>query len=311
VVDLDTPVRPPAQAPGRPAVVVGTARDPVPDPPPACDVLVTDHPRPPRPWTGGGSDTLARLRQAVDRSPTAAVVLVQLLRLGPGLDPAQGLVAESLAYAALQDGEEHRRWLDAGGRPAPRSGPDRPRLRLARTGATLHITLQRPERRNAVDRALRDELFAALELAALDPSLTAVRLEADGPVFCAGGDLSEFGTVPTPAVGHLVRMARSLPGVALACAPKLCTVVQGAAVGAGLELAAFGRRVVATPDAVFRLPEVAMGLIPGAGGTVSVRRRIGRRRLSGLALTGEALGADTALDWGLVDEIARRPGTGP
>ncbi|WP_262401328.1 enoyl-CoA hydratase/isomerase family protein [Actinomadura sp. CNU-125] len=74
--------------------------------------------------------------------------------------------------------------------------------------------------------------------------------------------------------------------------------------GAGVELPAFAGRVVARPDAVFRLPEIAMGLIPGAGGTVSLPRRIGRHRTLYMALTGEAIGADTALAWGLVDEIA-------
>ena len=73
--------------------------------------------------------------------------------------------------------------------------------------------------------------------------------------------------------------------------------------GAGSELPAFARRVVAMEDAFFQLPEVAMGLVPGAGGTVSIPRRIGRQRTAYLALSGLRLDAATARRWGLVDEI--------
>jgi enoyl-CoA hydratase/carnithine racemase len=80
-------------------------------------------------------------------------------------------------------------------------------------------------------------------------------------------------------------------------------IVHGACVGAGVELPAFAGRVVARPDARFRLPEVAMGLVPGAGGTVSIPRRIGRQATALLALTGDTIDAPTALALGLVDEI--------
>jgi enoyl-CoA hydratase/carnithine racemase len=79
--------------------------------------------------------------------------------------------------------------------------------------------------------------------------------------------------------------------------------LHGACVGAGIELPAYARRVVASPGTRFLLPEVAMGLIPGAGGTVSIPRRIGRWRTLFLALSGDVVDAATALSWGLVDEI--------
>jgi enoyl-CoA hydratase/carnithine racemase len=80
--------------------------------------------------------------------------------------------------------------------------------------------------------------------------------------------------------------------------------VHGACIGAGVEIPAFCARVHATPDAVFRLPEVAMGLIPGAGGTASLPRRIGRFRTNYLALSGFEIDANTAQRWGLVDLIS-------
>jgi enoyl-CoA hydratase/carnithine racemase len=75
-------------------------------------------------------------------------------------------------------------------------------------------------------------------------------------------------------------------------------------VGAGVELPAFAGTVVAAENATFRLPEVAMGLIPGAGGTVSLPRRIGRWRTLYLALSGLSLNAASALAWGLADRVA-------
>ncbi|HRD62678.1 MAG TPA: enoyl-CoA hydratase/isomerase family protein, partial [Nocardioides sp.] len=77
----------------------------------------------------------------------------------------------------------------------------------------------------------------------------------------------------------------------------------GACIGAGIEIPAFAETVVATPDAWFRLPELSMGLVPGAGGTVSIPRRIGRWRTAWLLLTGRDLAAATALEWGLVDVV--------
>jgi enoyl-CoA hydratase/carnithine racemase len=79
--------------------------------------------------------------------------------------------------------------------------------------------------------------------------------------------------------------------------------VHGHGVGSGLELAAFAGCVTATPDATLALPELGMGLVPGAGGTVSVTRRIGRHRAAWLVLTGAELDARQAIDWGLVDAI--------
>lgn len=74
--------------------------------------------------------------------------------------------------------------------------------------------------------------------------------------------------------------------------------------GSGMEMAAFCGWVLAGDDAVFGLPELALGLVPGAGGTVSVTRRIGRWRTAYLVLSGRTIDADTALAWGLADEIA-------
>ncbi|MFU8817670.1 MAG: enoyl-CoA hydratase/isomerase family protein, partial [Pseudomonadales bacterium] len=106
------------------------------------------------------------------------------------------------------------------------------------------------------------------------------------------------------AAAHLIRTSRSAAVLLDQLRDRLECRVHGACIGAGIELPAFACRVVATADALFQLPEVAMGLIPGAGGTVSVLRRIGRLRTAYLALSNRPIDAPTARAWGLVDEIA-------
>jgi enoyl-CoA hydratase/carnithine racemase len=91
------------------------------------------------------------------------------------------------------------------------------------------------------------------------------------------------------------------------CADRLEVHVQGGCIGAGLEMAAWARELSATPNAWFQLPELAMGLLPGAGGCVSLSRRIGRQRTALLVLSGKRIGARTALEWGLIDRIVDEP----
>ena len=115
-------------------------------------------------------------------------------------------------------------------------------------------------------------------MAASDPSIAAVRLIGAGRSFSSGGDLDEFGSFPDPATAHVTRLTRSPARLAHLLGDRLEVHLHGACMGAGIELPAFARRVVATDDVAIALPEVGLGLIPGAGGTVSLPRRIGRQR---------------------------------
>jgi len=248
-----------------------------------------------------GADELAVLVAAIERSPEASVALVQLLRLGEQLDLAAALVAESIVYGLLQSGARFRTWL--ADQPArAHLDVDAP-VAVERVGATLTCTLARPRVRNAFDAATRDALVEALAMASADPTIARVELRGVGADFCSGGDLSEFGHTPDPLVGHLVRTTRSAASAMASIAERTTAFVHGACIGAGIELPAFAGRLVASPDTRISLPEVEMGLIPGAGGTVSLARRMGRQRTAWMALTGATIDAATALDWGLVDQI--------
>jgi Enoyl-CoA hydratase/isomerase len=252
------------------------------------------------------ADALAGVVVTTSSHPQSAVALVELLRVTEALDPHAGLVAESATYSMLQGGAEHRRWLAsrrhlqaAASPPAPAGTQPTfaPMVALTRSADQLTITL------NAYSAAMRDDLVAALELVAADPSMTHVSLDGSGPSFCSGGDLDEFGTTPDPATAHRIRLDRSAAALMWSLRNRLSATVHGACIGAGIELAAVARNVAAEPQTWFQLPEVSMGLVPGAGGTVSLTKRIGRQRTAWLALTGTRLDAATALAWGLVDAV--------
>ncbi len=243
---------------------------------------------------------LETLVGSVTRNPQAAAVVVQLLRGIEGQTAEAALVQESMAYGLLQAGSEHGAWLVA--RQLALAVPPGA-LRMDRVGGRLELMIDRPAARNAIDRVLRDALREAFELAALDPDVEQVVLRGVGKAFCVGADLNEFGTTRDPVVAHAIRMATLPAHAILRCRDKMQVHVQGACVGAGLEMAAFAARITAERNAWFQLPELAMGLLPGAGGCVSVSRRIGRRRAALMILSGKRIDARTALSWGLIDAI--------
>jgi enoyl-CoA hydratase/carnithine racemase len=249
-------------------------------------------------------DELRLVVAAAERSPMAAAALVQLLRGDERRSPSEAILAESWVYAMLQAGPEHAAWLARRKPPRPRAAPKEPAVLVERMGDDLVLTLNRPEVHNAYSAEMRDRLVEGLELARADASIARVILGGRGLSFCSGGDLDEFGSRPDPATAHAVRSVRNAARLLAELSDRVEVEVHGACIGAGIELPAFARRVCARPNASFELPEISMGLIPGAGGTASIPRRIGRQRTAYLALTGARIDASTALGWGLVDEIA-------
>jgi hypothetical protein len=241
----------------------------------------------------------------ITRSPRAAAVLVQLLRAIEGLAIRETLVMESLAYSVLQVGAEHAAWL-ASLTPAHVGAVAAPAcagVAMRRTGNELAVRLNRPDAYNAVNAAMRDQLREAFTIAVLDEEIERVILSGEGKAFSLGADITEFGTTRDPQEAHRIRML-TLPAPVIArCAGRFEAKVQGACVGSGLEMVAFAKRIEAFSDAWFQLPELAMGLLPGAGGCVSVSRRIGRQRAALMMLSGKRINAEVALGWGLIDTV--------
>jgi enoyl-CoA hydratase/carnithine racemase len=253
-------------------------------------------------------EALAELTQRCERWPQSSAVCDDVLRaIHPDGTTLAGVITESLAYSTLQAGPEFARWL--GERGPARVPVIADPVMTQRDGDTLHIRFNRPQRHNAFSTDARAALLEALTVAQLDPSVTGIVLSGNGPSFCSGGDLAEFGTFADPASAHLARTRHSPALVLDALTARLgraCRArVHGRVMGSGLEMAAFCGWIEAHGDSVFGLPELGLGLIPGAGGTVSVTRRIGRWRTAYLVLSGRTIDADTALAWGLVDAIAQ------
>lgn len=253
--------------------------------------------------------TLATLAQRCERWPQAAAVCDDVLRSLDVAAPAfGGLITESLAYSTLQAGPEFARWLTERGPATVPLLPDP--VQAERDGNTLRVRFNRPQRHNAFSTDARAALLEALEVARLDSSVDEVVLSGNGRSFCSGGDLAEFGSFDDPASAHLARTRHSPALVFDELTARLgrrCRArVHGQVLGSGLEMAAFCGWVSADAQATLGLPELALGLIPGAGGTVSITRRIGRWRTAYLVLSGRTIDAATALDWGLVDEIVSR-----
>ena len=258
----------------------------------ACDVLLEDRKQ------------LDPIVSNITNAPITAMILVQHLRASERLDLQDALTAESFAYATAQKGPEFLAWLSsqesAGQRVLSLSSSP---LIVNIDGAHMDIVLNDPDNRNAMGVEMRDALCEALDLALADQSYAKISLTGAGRTFSTGGEVSEFGDISDPSTAHWVRSLR-LPAWRLArLQDRLRIHVNGAAIGAGAEIAAFATHVSASPSAWFQLPELKYGLIPGAGGTASLPRRIGRQRTAYLALSMKKISAQTALDWGLVDEL--------
>lgn len=152
---------------------------------------------------------------------------------------------------------------------------------------------------NSLSAALRAELHAAIEAALADRNVHALVLAGDGSFFCCGAEIREFNT---PMSGREPTL-RTLIALIEGASKPVVAAIHGAALGGGLELALGCHYRLAQAGASLGLPEVKLGVLPGAGGTQRLPRIVGVERALKLIAQGDAIDAATAADWGLVDEV--------
>ncbi len=289
-------------------VFIGVDREGVVPPvdPAMFDVLLTCAPEAPAPWVFMPARKLeahtAALGTAVETWPVAATILCRVLRLSEGMPFSMAVDIESFAYSTALGGAEFRRWRQQHERE-PILHCDNELVLVERDLDLVTLQLNHPEAQNAMTAAMRDALYAALANVLDDPSSPKVVLKGVGRCFSTGGALGEFGTSTDLAQAHVIRTLRNCAGLLDQLGERSSVRLHGACVGSGLEVPAAAAHRSATADAWFQLPELRMGLIPGAGGTASVPRAIGRHRTAWMALSGKRIGVRQALAWGLIHEI--------
>ncbi len=174
-------------------------------------------------------------------------------------------------------------------------------LIVTRHGRVLHLTLNRPAARNALNNALLSELAATLEAAASDSEISVCVIAGNERFFAAGADLNEMTEKDLAATLNDIRP--QLWARINAFNKPLIAAVNGYALGAGCELALLCDLVIAGENARFGLPEITLGIMPGAGGTQRLIRSVGKSLASKMVLTGESITARQALAAGLVSDV--------
>ncbi len=166
-----------------------------------------------------------------------------------------------------------------------------------------HIRLNRPHVQNAFNVAMRDDLFQALRAVRDDPEVRVVIVSGEGPSFCAGADLTEFGTAPSPTIAREVRWERDVWGLFLNLPKPVIAAIHGHCIGSGVEIAMLCDFRIAGDDARFSMPEVALAMVPAAGGTQTLPRTVGVPAALELLLTAREVDASEALHLGLVGRV--------
>ena len=174
-------------------------------------------------------------------------------------------------------------------------------------GRIAYITLNRPHVLNVYNIRMRDELYEVLSAVRADLDIHVVVMKGAGEkAFCAGADLSEFLSAPSPTGARHVRWRRDVWGLFLGLPQPVIAALHGYVFGSGIEMAMCCDIRIASEDVILGLPEVALGIIPAAGATQTVPRAIGPGPTLDMFLTGRRIKAPEALDMGLVNRVVPR-----
>lgn len=167
-----------------------------------------------------------------------------------------------------------------------------------------YVTINRPQSMNAFNIRMRDELYQILNAIKDDPDVSVVIVKGAGEkAFCAGADLSEFLTAPSPITARQVRWERDVWGLFLRIPQPLIAALHGYVLGSGIEIALCCDIRIASTNTSFGLPEVALGMIPAAGGTQTLPRTVGRSKALEMLLTDRWIDGKEAYAVGLVNEV--------
>lgn len=243
----------------------------------------------------------ADMNRQASNTPLAATTLCRVLRIAEHLPFSDALDIESLAYSMLLGGAEFSRWRNAqphvslSDQTAKQTTP----VEVSRTHQLVTIELNATLSRNAMSHIMRDALFEALAATLDDPTCPRVIIKGRGSCFSTGGALEEFGRVEDLALAHTIRTQRSLARLIHELGERVEVHLHGACIGAGIEIPAAANMRLAAPGTFVQLPELRMGLIPGAGGTATLSRVIGRHRTAYLALRGRRTRISEIEEWGL------------
>ena len=168
-------------------------------------------------------------------------------------------------------------------------------LLYEKRGPVARISFNRPQVLNAYNVQMRDDLSQALSAVADDSEVRALLVTGEGRGFCAGADLTEFGTAPSQVIARKVRWQRDVWGQMVNLDKPSVAAIHGFCIGSGVEIALLCDLRIAAQETVFAMPEVHLGMIPAAGGTQTLPRAVGPATAMGLLLTGRRFDADEAL----------------
>jgi enoyl-CoA hydratase len=170
-----------------------------------------------------------------------------------------------------------------------------------------YVTLNRPQVLNIYNIQMRDDLYQVLRAIRDDPEVRVAIFKGAGEkAFCAGADLSEFLTAPSPIVARQVRFQRDVWGLFLSIPQPLIAAVHGFVLGSGIEIALCCDLRIASEDVRFGLPEVGLGIIPAAGGTQTLPRVVGRAKALEMLLVNKWVNGEEACRMGLVNHVVPR-----
>jgi enoyl-CoA hydratase len=170
-----------------------------------------------------------------------------------------------------------------------------------------YVTLNRPQALNAYNIKMRDELYEVLGAIKDDAEVRAAIFQGAGErAFCAGADLTEFLTAPSPLIARQVRWERDVWGLFLSLPQPLIAALHGYVLGSGIEIALCCDIRLASEDAQFGLPEPQLGIIPAAGGSQTLPRVIGGAKALEMLLSGRWIKADEAKQLKLANRVVSR-----